>query len=283
MLLAVACAPVVGTHDDTSTTTTGASTSSTTAEPTTESTSTSSATTALPTTDPTTLDTSTSEPASETTGCSDDATECDVWLQDCCPGVKCVPWANDGTSYWNDFRCSPIDDDPDAIGGPCTVEGSGISGIDSCEAGAFCFHVDPETNIGVCAALCTGSPEQPICDDPEQTCVIAFDGYFTLCLDRCDPLQDDCDAGVCAPFVDEFVCGDARGSDNAIGDQCWGTWDCASGGVCTSVDRLPACEGPYCCAAYCDLTLVEPCPEGLVCDPWYRDGGESPIGVCVVE
>src|SRR5262245_15971404 len=31
--------------------------------------------------------------------------ECDVWAQDCPPGEKCMPWANDGGSSWNSLRC----------------------------------------------------------------------------------------------------------------------------------------------------------------------------------
>lgn len=62
--------------------------------------------------------------------------ECDVFAQDCPPGEKCVPWANDGGGVWNATRCSPVDDDPAAPGEPCTVEGGPTSGIDDCDAQA---------------------------------------------------------------------------------------------------------------------------------------------------
>lgn len=289
----LACGPVIPPSDD-DTTTAGtqpttsstSSSTSTTLDPSGDPTSTTLSTSPLPTTDPTTHGTSTTDAETETTGCFDDDTICDTWLQNCCPGSKCLPWANDGTTSWNDFRCSPIADAPDAIGEPCTVEGSAISGIDSCVKEAFCFYIDPEDNTGICAATCSGTPDEPYCDDPATICAIEFGGYIALCLDACDPLLDDCDVGICAPSRDNFVCGLAMGPDNAIGDECQGQWDCASGGICTSADRLPACEGSQCCAAYCDITLPDPCAEGLVCDPWYREGqgpgGEPPIGVCVV-
>ncbi len=53
---------------------------------------------------------------------------CDLWSQDCPPGEKCMPWANDGGNTWNATRCTPIDDDPRSVGEPCTVvESGGVS------------------------------------------------------------------------------------------------------------------------------------------------------------
>src|SRR5689334_19955710 len=60
--------------------------------------------------------------------------ECDVWIDDCPVGTKCMPWANDGGNSWNATRCTPLAEDPNGIGEPCTVEGSPVTGIDDCEA-----------------------------------------------------------------------------------------------------------------------------------------------------
>ena len=38
--------------------------------------------------------------------------ECDLFEQDCPPGEKCMPWANDGGGAWNATRCSPVADNP---------------------------------------------------------------------------------------------------------------------------------------------------------------------------
>ena len=59
--------------------------------------------------------------------------ECDVWTQDCPPGQKCMPWADNGSSSWNATKCSPVDANPGKEGDPCTVEGSAVSGVDSCD------------------------------------------------------------------------------------------------------------------------------------------------------
>jgi len=132
-------------------------------------------------------------------------TICDVWTQDCPSGEKCIAWASDGGT-WNATRCSGIVRDPGAIGDPCTVEGSAFSGIDDCDIGAMCFHVDPETNEGTCLGLCIGSAEDPICD-PGTTCTIRNDGVLTLCLPTCNPLLDDCDEGhVCGSDESDFWC-----------------------------------------------------------------------------
>ena len=127
--------------------------------------------------------------------------ECDVFMQDCLDGEKCMPWANDGGEVWNASRCTPIDTDPAAPGEPCAVEGSGFSGIDTCAEGAMCFHVDPETNEGVCVELCSGDADTPVC--LEGTCVLQFEPALPLCFQTCDPDMPDCDpTEVCEPVLD---------------------------------------------------------------------------------
>ena len=126
---------------------------------------------------------------------------CDLWEQ-CCPeGEKCMPWSDDGSGIWNSTRCTPIDFPPDPPGSDCMVEGNGTSGIDTCELGAMCFDVDPETNVGVCRALCQGDESNPVCD-AGFVCGPLSTGDLTvyLCLPTCDPLLQDCDAGnACYP------------------------------------------------------------------------------------
>ena len=75
-----------------------------------------------------------------------------------------MPWANDGGDEWNATRCSPIADVPTQVGELCMVEGSGTSGIDDCDQGLVCWQVDPDTNVGVCHALC--EPGLPGCESP---------------------------------------------------------------------------------------------------------------------
>lgn len=102
--------------------------------------------------------------------------ECDQWAQDCPEGDKCNAWSDDNDVY-DHAHCIPIARDPVDIGAPCTVEGYALSGVDDCAFGAQCLEVDPETLVGVCRAICSGSEANPSCDDPEMTCVINDDHY----------------------------------------------------------------------------------------------------------
>lgn len=127
--------------------------------------------------------------------------ECNVFMEDCPQGEKCMPWANDGGEVWNASRCTPVDFDPVPVGQPCAVEGSGFTGVDDCGAEAMCFHVDPETNEGVCVEVCSGSADDPVC--AEGTCIIQFDGALPLCFETCDPKAPTCaEEQVCEPTLD---------------------------------------------------------------------------------
>jgi hypothetical protein len=224
--------------------------------------------------------------------------ECDLWQQDCPRGEKCMPWANDGGSSWNATRCSPIDEDPDAPGEPCTVEGIGTSGIDSCELGAMCWDVDEETLEGHCVAFCVGSPEEPMCEAPSTMCTQSGDSVLILCLPTCDPLQQDCPAGdACYPVQDYWSCApDASGEAGGYGDACEFINVCDPGYVCLDASAVPPgepCEGATgCCTAICNLddplgdAQCEGAAGGQTCQPWYENGAAPPgyelVGVCAL-
>jgi hypothetical protein len=231
-----------------------------------------------------------------TTGCLTHCTwECDVWSQDCAEGEKCNPWANDGGSAWNATKCVPVDPDPNQPGEPCTVEGSGVSGIDDCDLGSMCFWVDVETNMGTCVAMCTGSAAAPECPDACDECMIANDGVLTLCLDSCDPLTQDCGEGRgCYPNLsgDQFVCFPQIAMPVAVAEPCTFLTDCAPGSVCLTPEYVSGCPPETgCCAALCDFFAADPCAgalSGPECMPWWSDeppGNEciswANVGVCV--
>lgn len=130
--------------------------------------------------------------------------ECDVFMDGCNEGEKCLPWANDGGEIWNASRCVPVDVNPVEPGEPCVVEGSAVSGIDTCVTGAMCFYVDPKTNEGVCLEVCSNSEEAPVC--LEGTCVVQYDGALPLCFETCDPKVASCiDGEACEPVADEAL------------------------------------------------------------------------------
>jgi hypothetical protein len=220
--------------------------------------------------------------------------ECSLWDQDCGTGEKCMPWANDGGNAWNSSRCTPLDSAPGQPGDPCTVEGSGVTGIDSCATGSMCWNTD-EQNNGTCAPLCTGSEGAPLCDDITTTCIIANDGFLPLCLPACDPLSQNClDGEACYPSENGFVCApDASGPDlGAYGDACEFTNACDASLLCAGAGAVPGCESARCCTSYCDISEPEPgadcegvaggqeCvsafPEGMVL-PGYED-----VGFCAI-
>lgn len=222
----------------------------------------------------------------------DDA--CDVYAQDCPPGSKCMPFANDGAPFWNDTACFPIDRETDAIGESCTVLDNALSGLDSCELGAMCWNVDPFTGVGVCHALCSGSPFAPECADPVMGCA-QFDPFvLPVCVPACDPLVQDCALGqTCLPLGD-FVClGDASGGAGVQGDPCEALNVCDPGLVCINGALVPDCATFGCCSAWCDLDDAESdaacaasAGEGAACSPFFPDdppAGLENLGVCILE
>jgi hypothetical protein len=208
--------------------------------------------------------------------------ECDIWTQDCPRGEKCMPWSNDGGSTWNATRCSPLDPTPDEIGESCVVEGSGVSGIDSCATSSMCFGVDPETNMGTCAALCTGDVIDPVCPD-ELTCVVVYDSVLPICLRACDPFAPDCGADTCT--IDEATglawCIPAvLVGETVYADDCDAPFRCDSDFLCVGAPHVPSCNGETCCTMRCDPSMPTPCPDeaaGQVCIPLDAD---PTIGYC---
>jgi hypothetical protein len=223
---------------------------------------------------------------------------CDPFAQDCPPGEKCMPWANDGGSQWNATKCSPIDPYMGGVSDPCWVEGSPVSGIDSCDATTMCFAVHSDTQLGTCVPFCTGSAANPYCDDPSTTCLVTNDGVIALCLPACDPLLQDCaDAQGCYPGTgfNEFVCTpDFSRDGGSDGDTCGGPgpWFCDAGLACLAPELLADCmAGPPdvgCCSPFCDLTLPTEgqcnTMSGETCVPWIPEGVGppqlDPTGVC---
>jgi hypothetical protein len=223
-------------------------------------------------------------------------TECDLWAQDCPEGQKCMPWANDGGNSWNATKCSPLDPNPNQPGDPCTVEGSGVSGIDDCDVGAMCWDVDPETNMGTCVGFCTGSAADPVCPDPATGCSVSNEGVLILCLPYCDPLLQDCPEGnACYPEENGFFCSpDASGPDlGGYGDPCEYLNVCDPGLWCAVPEAVPGCQGAAgCCSEFCDIS--DPAGDdqcmgaamGQQCTPYYEEGAAPPgyenVGVCTL-
>jgi hypothetical protein len=217
--------------------------------------------------------------------------ECDIWAQDCPEGEKCMPWDNAGGNSWNATRCSPLDPNPGQPGDACTVEGSGVSGIDDCDLASMCWNVDPETNMGTCVGFCEGSEANPVCPNPGTGCSITNEGVLILCLPFCDPLLQDCsETEACYPEPNGFFCSpDASGEMGLYGDPCEYLNVCDPGLFCADAAAVPGCAGSIgCCSEYCDIS--DPMPvcmgTGQECTAFYEAGQAPPgyenVGVCVI-
>lgn len=290
--LVVGCGPAVGTDGDesssstTTSTTTSTGTATTSTETTTSAgTSTSSSTGVVDSSEVSGL--FITEPDFD--GADDLQITCDVWLQDCPRGEKCMPWANDGGDAWTSTRCSPVDVRPAAPGEACTVEGSGVSGIDTCELGAMCWGVDPDTNAGTCVPQCTGSEASPMCLGT-LACFSDFEGAVNTCLPPCDPLAPTCLAGqTCAhssqgePTDAPFVCLPLPPFQRfPYGSPCGGLDVCDEGLACMWSEHVPGCGDTRCCTQLGDAAAPPECPDAMqTCIP-FEDGAMDGLCYCGV-
>ena len=209
--------------------------------------------------------------------------ECDPWTQDCPEGEKCVAYGSTGGN-WDANKCVTIMGDGQP-GDPCVYNGTTES-TDDCGAESWCWNVNEE-GMGTCTPFCTGTPDDPICDQGFG-CSIANNGSITLCLLQCDPLLQDCptDGNSCFyDFSGNFVC--AFETQNlAEGETCGFINDCAGGNICLAADVLPSCAGASCCSAFCDLADPTCAIMGTECSDFFEPGTAPPgyedVGVCII-
>ena len=220
---------------------------------------------------------------------ADQGIECDVWTQDCPDGQKCMPWANDGSSAWNATKCTDVMPNAGKPGDACTVEGSGLSGIDSCEKASMCWNVSQNTGEGTCVGFCTGSPDAPNCPTGTR-CEINANGTLILCFPFCNPLIQDCpsmESCIPQPMGDAFECvPDASGDMGQQNDPCTPGEACDPGLVCLPPALASECDAmePGCCLPFCDLSMPACTNKGATCLAWHEQGQAPPglenVGVC---
>ena len=219
---------------------------------------------------------------------------CGVLAQDCPPGEKCMPYADDGGGSWNNSKCVPVMENPAQHGEACFVVDSPASGIDNCDAGLMCWYVDLEMQ-GYCAAMCKGTIDAPYCEEPAETCAIYGGGDLALCLRTCDPLVQDCEAGfVCigSSAGVGFLCAlDASGEEGQQHDPCMFGNECDPGLRCADVSAAVECDqdDQGCCEPFCDIDDPDADAKcggvGQVCVTYF-DGRPDPehenVGYCAV-
>ncbi len=209
---------------------------------------------------------------------------CDPFMQDCLPGQKCVPYSSTGDG-WDANTCVPITGDG-AIGDTCTWSGI-LEATDDCGADSICWDVMDVEGVltGVCTPFCGGTANDPICD-PGSSCMVTNDGSVTLCIATCDPLIQDCGAGLgCFVTGSDFNCVFTT-SDIPMGEPCGYINDCAPGHFCANAASLPSCEGSACCASFCNLEAPLCLLAQTECVSFFDEGmappGYEDIGVCIL-
>ncbi len=287
----VACGPGLPPETDSTSTSTGDGASSTGA-----------ATTAtnLPTSSTATT-TASSDAVTTTTGCADGCSSgfesaafiygapdifgpdlgCDPFAQDCAVGEKCI-----AVDSWTSTRCVPLTGDR-LPGEPCVATDAPAG--DDCQLGAMCWNLDADQH-GTCVALCTGSPDAPVCP-ADRACFIGNEGVLNVCLIACDPLAPACpDGEACLAASDQFLCIlDASGDEGQLNDPCEFVNGCDPGLACLDTAAASAACQPGetgCCQPFCEFPDA-PCPNpDQQCVQWFPADeippGAEHIGVCAI-
>ncbi len=201
------------------------------------------------------------------------------------PGTACKAVSTDGDLSWDHSDCVPAPPRPAAPGEPCTTQGDGDWIWDTCEPGAVCISIDPQTQQGVCVSQCM------LADTPACEPCIFYGGGFDdehvyFCPPTCDPLAPACGADeVCVATSPDgvFACVlDASGAGGAAFEGCEYTNACDLGLACIGFENSAMCDPafPGCCLPLCDLSAPM-CPADTTCQPWYPPG-EAPDGLADV-
>jgi hypothetical protein len=197
---------------------------------------------------------------------------CNVFDQDCPEGEKCVTTLDPA---FNIFRCVPILGDK-AVGETCSFDAK--SGSDDCDASSHCWNLEPDeqgVEHGECVPMCIGTRDDPSCPGQGESCLgfecrIFGQVGYPFCVERCDPVAQDCGEGKACFFdygYSSFFCGVVN-IPGAIGESCGWSQECVAGLMCVSADALPECLGDACCSPICvtgDHAACEASWPGTVC------------------
>jgi hypothetical protein len=152
------------------------------------------------------------------------------------------------------------------------------SGSDDCDATSHCWELETDeqgVEHGECVPMCTGTRDNPSCPGQGESCegfecrIIGQTGW-PLCIERCDPIAQDCGDGK-ACFFDggylSFFCGVVN-VPGALAEPCGWSQECDVGLLCVSDHVLPECPGDSCCTPFCvtgDDASCEASWPGTVC------------------
>ena len=242
------------------------------------------------------VDTDTPSDSSSSTGGLGEGEPCNLeGLDECAPGLKCMPYSSDASNWPNAAACFPIDPDAVDLYEPCVWHDHPWSGYDNCGDHAFCEDFDAD-GTGECMGLCIWNSENSndfSCEDPVAEGNWGCQECFCMCQVSCNPLDPDCAEGEsCVPNHNPaFMCApDASGELGAHGDPCEFINVCDPGLACVEPMRLPGGCGEQsfgCCSTFCDTSQPNTCPGaamGEICEPWFAPGeapdGLQNVGIC---
>lgn len=188
-----------------------------------------------------------------------------------------MPYSIEDDRIPDNVQCCDAVDSPASPGDPCTAMGYNGSCLDDCEPGSMCVLDDEKSLGGHCRTFC--EPGGNDCEFDE-TCKSFFEllpGVPTtpLCMERCDPLLQDCtpDDWHCIPDTPTesgqsgFLCSPPPPSiPKGLFDPCALANDCEQGLVCVTDDRVPGCNFSACCTAYCSLSEGDEACQALNAD-----------------
>ena len=190
---------------------------------------------------------------------------------------------------WDANKCVAVTGSGSS-GDECIYDGAAL-GSDDCDATNVCWNaIDVEGQlIGTCFPFCTGSLDNPVCNDPGTSCRVVNDGAIAVCLPNCDPLLQECDEGLGCYWSGTsgtFQCIIVAGGI-PTGEPCGFNNDCNPGHFCADGAALEMCNGSACCATFCDLTEdPSPCGTSYSCVPFFEEGTAPPmyesLGVCII-
>lgn len=216
---------------------------------------------------------------SSTSGGKEIGERCDIFAQNCAPGLKCGPSVADWCDN-EEQKCFPIADPPDEIDQRCTLDPP--CGIDTCTPGNFCYWHETNDGEGTCMTFCDF--DHP-CTRPREEC-LRLTGFQNVCVTRCSPLLQDCPG--------DLVC-HSLGSGRGVGclaptplpgvlhTPCDFNPDCQAGLACVYAPNVCATR---CCSPFCDVTDPNACDQipNATCSPleYFDPSPETEnLGVCV--
>ncbi len=215
---------------------------------------------------------------------------CSPTAQDCSDGEKCVAYSTEGdgppAAPWDANKCVDITGDLEP-GDSCDIEGGKYTGVDQCRPGAQCLLTDDDGFGGACVEFCD---ESMSCTNSQAICAVYNNGALPLCLDRCDPLVQDCPdgQGCFQGPASDFICFkvSADSGEGGPGDECAFVNQCQAGNICLAPDAVQDCDPGFagCCSPICEIGGGDVCGSMEDCvavfDPPVP--GYADVGVCTL-